>query len=122
MIAERQGGGPRRPLTERQAEVFRFICQMLREQGRSPSLREIGERTGIRSTNGVNDHLRALERKGWIERTDMVSRSCRPRGEPCAACAGLGVILPAPPSSVAPIEPSHLPFVPDLEPTKATGS
>jgi len=34
---------------------------------------------GIRSTNGVNDHLRALERKGYLTREDMKSRALRPR-------------------------------------------
>jgi repressor LexA len=33
---------------------------------------------GIRSTNGVNDHLRALERKGYLKREDMKSRALRP--------------------------------------------
>ena len=33
---------------------------------------------GIRSTNGVNDHLRALERKGYLRREDMKSRALRP--------------------------------------------
>lgn len=28
----------------------------------------------IRSTNGVNDHIRALERKGYVHRSDMKSR------------------------------------------------
>jgi repressor LexA len=32
---------------------------------------------GIRSTNGVNDHLRALERKGYLRREDMKSRALR---------------------------------------------
>lgn len=41
---------------------------------------------GIRSTNGVNDHLRALERKGYLSREDMKSRALRlvsrePNGE-----------------------------------------
>ncbi len=34
---------------------------------------------GIRSTNGVNDHLRALERKGYLTREDMKSRALRPK-------------------------------------------
>ncbi len=36
---------------------------------------------GIRSTNGVNDHLRALERKGYLRREDMKSRALRLVGE-----------------------------------------
>ena len=33
---------------------------------------------GIRSTNGVNDHLKALEKKGYLEREDLKSRALRP--------------------------------------------
>src|SRR5690606_23054524 len=47
------------------------------ERGYPPTLREIGEYMGIRSTNGVNDHLRALERKGYLRREDMKSRALR---------------------------------------------
>jgi len=48
-------------------------------RGYPPTLREIGAHMGIRSTNGVNDHLRALERKGYLTREDMKSRALRPR-------------------------------------------
>jgi repressor LexA len=37
---------------------------------------------GIRSTNGVNDHLRALERKGYLRREDMKSRALKLVDEP----------------------------------------
>ncbi len=43
---------------------------------------------GIRSTNGVNDHLRALERKGYLTREDMKSRALRPVREPLFARGG----------------------------------
>ncbi|MCA9565962.1 MAG: transcriptional repressor LexA, partial [Myxococcales bacterium] len=38
---------------------------------------EIGERLGIKSTNGVNDHLKALERKGFLYRDPSKSRAIR---------------------------------------------
>ena len=31
----------------------------------------------IASTNGVNDHLKALEKKGLLARSDLLSRSLR---------------------------------------------
>ncbi len=55
-------------LTPRQREIFEFIKQMVVEMGRPPSLREIGEKFGINSTNGVRSVLEALERKGYIKR------------------------------------------------------
>jgi SOS-response transcriptional repressor LexA len=51
-------------LTERQAEILVYIKANTRTT--APTLREIGKRFGISSTNGVADHLRALVRKGYI--------------------------------------------------------
>jgi len=63
-----------RSLTDRQREALRFIGRSLQEVGRPPTLREIGHWMSIRSTNDVNDHLRALERKGYLVRTDDMAR------------------------------------------------
>src|SRR5271169_3048656 len=65
-------------LTQRQQMVLDYIRQSIHDRGYLPTLREIGARMGIRSTNGVNDHLRALERKGYLTREDMKSRALRP--------------------------------------------
>jgi repressor LexA len=65
-------------LTDRQREILEFINESIRERGYPPTLREIGARFGIRSTNGVNDHLRALEKKGYLHREDLKSRALRP--------------------------------------------
>lgn len=62
-------------LTDRQYEVLGCIAESLAETGYPPTIREIGEKLQIRSTNGVNDHLKALERKGYIERDDAKSRA-----------------------------------------------
>jgi repressor LexA len=75
-------------LTDRQREILDFITQSIEERGYPPTLREIGLHFGIRSTNGVNDHLRALEKKGHLEREDLKSRALRPVGAPGAASAG----------------------------------
>jgi repressor LexA len=74
-------------LTERQQMVLDYIRQSIVDRGYPPTLREIGARMGIRSTNGVNDHLRALERKGYLTREDMKSRALRPIGIGVAAFA-----------------------------------
>src|SRR5690348_17651413 len=65
-------------LTDRQREILEFITQSIEERGYPPTLREIGMHFGIRSTNGVNDHLKALEKKGYLEREDLKSRALRP--------------------------------------------
>ncbi|HWA75586.1 MAG TPA: transcriptional repressor LexA [Polyangiaceae bacterium] len=64
-------------LTKRQEQTLDFIRKSILERGYPPTLREIGEYMGIRSTNGVNDHLRALERKGYLRREDMKSRALK---------------------------------------------
>jgi repressor LexA len=69
-------------LTQRQEMVLRYIESSITERGYPPTLREIGNYMGIRSTNGVNDHLRALERKGYLTREDMKSRALRPTKMP----------------------------------------
>src|SRR3954453_7929218 len=75
-----RGEDDKEPLTDRQKAVLEFISQSIEAQGYPPTLREIGEHMGIRSTNGVNDHLRALEKKGYLEREDLKSRALRPMG------------------------------------------
>jgi len=63
------------PLTDRQEKILTFIKKSIQEQGYPPTIREIGEHFGIRSTNGVNDHLKALERKGYLMRGELKSRA-----------------------------------------------
>jgi repressor LexA len=72
-------------LTERQREILEFITSSITDRGYPPTLREIGEHFGIRSTNGVNDHLKALEKKGHLRREDLKSRAMRPVGMPGAS-------------------------------------
>src|SRR5688500_8453382 len=65
-------------LTDRQAQALKYITDCLSDRGYPPTLREIGEHMGIKSTNGVNDHLKALERKGYLQREELKSRALRP--------------------------------------------
>lgn len=75
-------------LTDRQKEVLEFISESIAARGYPPTLREIGERMGIRSTNGVNDHLKALEKKGYLAREDLKSRALRPLKLPMGTAVG----------------------------------
>jgi repressor LexA len=61
-------------ISERQQAIFAFIRETTVASGMPPSLREIGEKFGIRSTNGVEKHLQALERSGHINRVRGKSR------------------------------------------------
>jgi repressor LexA len=69
---------PASELTDRQRVILDFISESIKKRGYPPTLREIGSHFGIRSTNGVNDHLRALEKKGYLHREDLKSRALRP--------------------------------------------
>jgi len=55
-------------LTARQKAIYDFLVKTIREKGFAPSIPEIGRQFKIASTNGVSDHLKALERKGYIRR------------------------------------------------------
>jgi len=65
-------------ITDRQKEILTYIQRTTEERGFPPTIREIGEEMDIRSTNGVNDHLKALERKGFLTRGEQQSRSLVP--------------------------------------------
>lgn len=64
-------------LTIRQTEVLEFIRDRVANQGYAPTVREIGLHFNILSPNGVVSHLRALEKKGYIEREPNRSRTIR---------------------------------------------
>jgi len=69
--------GERAKLTDRQRAVLDFISNEITNRGYPPTIREIGAHLSMKSTNGVNDHLKALERKGYIARDGQKSRSLR---------------------------------------------
>ena len=55
-------------LTERQSEILKFIILNKEKFGYPPSIPEIQENFSFKSPNAVQDHLGALERKGYISR------------------------------------------------------
>lgn len=70
-----KGRHPSQAPTERQLEILAFIADGLKRNGFPPSIRDIGSALEIRSTNGVNDHLEALVRKGLLTRQRMSARA-----------------------------------------------
>ena len=78
-------------LTARQRETLEAIISHINIEGYPPTLRELGEATDIFSTNAVNDHLVALEKKGFIDRSKKTSsRGIKvrffPDGSPAIVC------------------------------------
>lgn len=64
-------------LTPRQAEVLAYLEECDDERGCPPTIREIAAHLDISSTNGVCEHLVALESKGFIERVARKARRIR---------------------------------------------
>lgn len=60
---------PEQELTQRQKEVLECIHEFQEQLQYAPSILEICERLHIRSTNGVAGHIRALIRKGYLDRS-----------------------------------------------------
>jgi repressor LexA len=62
-------------LTERQRQILDFIRDQQRERGIAPSRAEIQAHFGFASPNAVADHLKALEKKGVLQRGANTARS-----------------------------------------------
>src|SRR4030042_129200 len=60
-------------LTSRQREIFDFVRIFIKERGYPPSIREVGEHFHI-YPRAVFDHLKALEKKGYLKRRESMSR------------------------------------------------
>jgi repressor LexA len=65
-----------RELTERQREVLGFIRGFTERHGVPPTVREIGQRFRV-TPRAAFDHLRALERKGMLQRRPSAGRTSR---------------------------------------------
>ena len=62
-------------LTERQQRIMAAIRALHAEHGFAPSLREIGEACGLKSTSSVQHQLNVLESKGCIRRDPNKGRN-----------------------------------------------
>lgn len=65
------------PLTDIERKILDFMVQYLRANTYQPSIREIGERFGIKSTKTVSEHLQSLADKGFLERDPSRSRGVK---------------------------------------------
>src|SRR5919201_4059768 len=74
MVAGQEGG--RRELTGKQREVLAFIRGFVAKHGVPPTVREIGDRFKV-TPRAAFDHLRALERKGMLQRRAAAGRTSR---------------------------------------------
>ncbi len=79
MVRKNKGLGPRH------IKILEFLQSYWQENNYPPTIREIGENTGISSTSVVNYYLDQLEKMGKIERDRKISRGVRLTGMPALA-------------------------------------
>ncbi len=77
-------------LTEKENEMYRYICEATEKNGYSPSVRDIQEALGIKSTATVHAYLNKLEAKGYIQKAQGKSRTLRVETE-CASSRSVNV-------------------------------
>lgn len=62
-------------LTDRQKQILDYIRISIRDRGFPPSVREIGDAIGLKSSSSVHSHLTALEKKGYLKRDSSSARA-----------------------------------------------
>ena len=67
-------------INDTQRKIYEYLLVKLQD-GVPPSVREIGEAVGLRSTSSVQANLDALESAGYISRDPMLKRSIRVVGQ-----------------------------------------
>ncbi|NLB53236.1 MAG: transcriptional repressor LexA [Syntrophomonadaceae bacterium] len=65
-------------LTDRQKRIMEFIKKQIRESGYPPSVREIGQAVGLKSSSTVHGHLVHLEEMGLLKRDPSKPRTVIP--------------------------------------------
>ena len=74
-------------LNPRQREILEFLRTHSRNHAYPPTVREIGQAVGLSSSSTVQNHLNALEQKGYIRRDPTKSRTVEVVGEDVNASA-----------------------------------
>ena len=69
-------------LTERQHQILSYIREAVESRGYPPSVREIGEAVGLRSTSSVHSQLATLERNGYLRKDPSRPRAIDVRFDP----------------------------------------
>lgn len=62
---------------ERKKKIYDFICRHIQEYGYPPSVREIGENVGLKSTSSVHFYIKHLEEEGYLTRDGVGARTLR---------------------------------------------
>lgn len=68
-------------LSARQMAILNFIQETIDRRGYPPSVREIGEAVGLKSSSTVHAHLVNLQKKGYIKRVPTKPRAIELTGD-----------------------------------------
>ena len=71
-----------RPRGDNQQRILDFIKAEIQEKGYPPSVREIAQAVGLKSTSTVHGHLQRLEKRGLLHRDAMKPRAMEVTGDP----------------------------------------
>jgi repressor LexA len=71
----------KKPRGDNQQKILDFIRSEVQTKGYPPSVREIGDAVGLKSTSTVHGHLTRLEKKGLLHRDSMKPRAMEVLGE-----------------------------------------
>jgi repressor LexA len=82
-------------LTDKQQKIYNYIRKHIETKGFPPAIRDICEEFGISSPNGVMCHLKALEKKGYIDRvTKKDNQKAQARGITIPGVSAGGLSFP----------------------------
>lgn len=79
-------------LNPRQHQILEFVEAHAKQRGYPPTVREIGDAVGLSSSSTVQNHLNALETKGYIRRDPTKSRTVEVVGSQHGGTANSNVI------------------------------
>lgn len=71
-----------RPRGDNQQRILDFIKSEIQQKGYPPSVREIANAVGLKSTSTVHGHLQRLEKRGLLHRDAMKPRAMEVVGDP----------------------------------------
>ncbi|HIS99423.1 MAG TPA: transcriptional repressor LexA [Candidatus Faecaligallichristensenella faecipullorum] len=74
----------RKPRGDNQMKILEFIKQEIQNKGYPPSVREICDAVGLKSTSTVHGHLTRLEKRGLIRRDSTKPRAMEVLDDPLA--------------------------------------
>ncbi|MFI4895954.1 MAG: transcriptional repressor LexA [Steroidobacterales bacterium] len=67
------------PLSPRQQQILQRIAEFIAQHGRPPTRADLARLMGLRNRQGIDQHLRALERKGYLQLEPGIARGLRLR-------------------------------------------